>query len=74
MQKSVWKEHYRRVRCGSRRTDPRAVMAFINRTSHWETCAMLRAHWLTRPTMRSHKLTLMADARKALFAQRPRLP
>ena len=74
MQKADWKQHYRRVRCGSRKADARAILAYLNRTSNWEACAAIRAHWLTRPTMRAHKLTLIGDSRRALFAVRPRLP
>ena len=75
MTKHDWLVHYRRARCGlQRRTDFRAVLARINRTSHWEACAALRAHWLNRDTMRAHKLTLIEDCRRALWAIKPNLP
>ena len=74
MRKSDWKRDYRRVRCGSWRVDPRVSLAFVNRTSHWETCALRRAHWLAQPTMRAHKLSLIGDCRRALLMTSPRLP
>lgn len=74
MQKSDWKHQYRRVRCGRKRADPRAFIAYMNKSSRWEACATLRAHWLTRPTMRAHKITLIGDCRRAMLFQRPRLP
>jgi hypothetical protein len=74
MRKSDWKREYRRVRCGSWQVDPKVAAAYLNRTSHWEACTIIRATWLARDTMRAHKLTLIGDCRRALRLIRPQLP
>lgn len=74
MRKSDWKREYRRVRCGAPSPHPAAATAYVNRTSHWEYCALYRAHWLTQPTMRAHKLSMIGDCRRALARINPRLP